>query len=42
LGFDISGNAVTFEASGVGCSVKIAFEMEDHMLARVTAEQPLN
>jgi hypothetical protein len=42
LGFDISGNAVTFEASGVGCSVKIAFEMEDHMLARDTAEQPLN
>ena len=33
LGYNISGNKVTFEATGAGCTATVSFEMADYRLA---------
>jgi hypothetical protein len=38
LGYNISGNKVTFEAAGVGCTATVSFEMQDYRLARRHAD----
>lgn len=37
LGFYVAGNVVSFEASGIGCTARIAFQTEDHRPAAKNA-----